>query len=75
MLRLQRRRFEQALLGRLILQPDWLTAKEAEAALMDLMKAGYATRHCQPPGPRGGRPSQVFAVSDARPPPPQKLPN
>ncbi len=39
------------------------TAQDAEAALEDLVKAGYGQWHDAPPGPKGGRPSRVFHLS------------
>ena len=39
------------------------TARDAEAALTELEKAGYGHWHAVPPGPYGGRPSRVFRLS------------
>ena len=42
---------------------QYQTSLEAEAALDDVVKAGYGHWHDVPPGPKGGRPSRVLKLS------------
>ncbi len=42
---------------------QYRTADDAEAALTELVKAGYGSWHDIPPGPKGGRSSREFRLS------------
>jgi hypothetical protein len=42
---------------------QYRTAQDAEAALGELVKAGYGEWHDALPGPKGGRPSRIFRLS------------